>query len=412
MQQNAESRVRQLEDAFEAFTRMSSQLETSYRALEDKVARLNDELAAARSERLLQLAEKERIANRLERLLELLPGGVVVLDGEGIVTDCNPVAIELLRKPLHGQHWHTIIGREFVPGNDDSSEVTLNSGRRVNISTQSLEPEAGQIVLLMDVTDRHALQTMLNRHQRLSAMGEMAASLAHQVRTPLSSALLYLSNLRNSDVDEVSRERFTGKAIDRLRHLEGMVGDMLRFARGGSFDMEEIDLGAVISEWEQTLLPKIASRQGNINIKPAPGPVRLRGNRDALLGALLNLGSNAIEAAAGSPVLDLEIETTPDGQVVLRLSDNGCGITEDDREKVFTPFYTTKSDGTGLGLAIVKVIINAHQGSLAIEQSPGGGACFVMKLPLADCQNALLTSTTLTGCGEIPGYMKKMNEVG
>ena len=98
--------------------------------------------------------------------------------------------------------------------------------------------------------------------------------------------------------------------------------------------------------------------------------------------------------------------------MVLRLSDNGCGIAEEDREKIFTPFYTTKSDGTGLGLAIVKVIINAHQGAIGIEPGKSGGACFVIKLPLADCQNALLTSTQPGDYGVMPEYLKKMNEVG
>ncbi len=396
-QHGAEARVRELEDAFAAFTRMSSQLEDSYRALEDKVARLNDELAAARSERLRQLAEKEKIANRLERLLELLPGGVVVLDGDGIVRECNPAAVELLHQPLLGEPWRNIVEREFEPSND-GSEVTLASGRRVSISTRSLAPEAGQIVLLMDVTERYALQDMLNHHRRLSAMGEMAASLAHQVRTPLASALLYLGNLQNPGLNAEARQRFAAKAIDRLRHLEGMVGEMLRFARGGSFEMEDIDLTELLAEWEQTLRPQAEAGNASLSVGcTGSGPFTLQGNRDALLGALLNLGSNAIEAAGEAGRIEMELATTPDGGIVLRLTDNGSGIAPEDRERIFTPFYTTKSEGTGLGLAIVKVIVNAHQGRISVEDAPQGGACFVIRLPSASGQQTLDASATLRG---------------
>lgn len=388
MPQSSDGRARQLEDAFELFTQMSSQLEASYRVLENRVAQLSEELAAARSERLRQLAEKERLANRLERLLDLLPGGVVVVDGEGTVTECNPAAVALLGEPLQGVRWHEVIDRAFVPSSGDGGEVSLHSGAKISISTRPLDSEPGQIVLLMDVTEQHALQEMLNRNRRLSAMGEMAASLAHQVRTPLASALLYVSHLKRADLAETDRVRFTEKVVGRLRHLEHMVNDMLQFARGGSFDMEDFPVERLVDDFGQTLEPQLQASGGTLEIVDRSEGAWLRGNREALHGALLNLATNAIQACGEAPRLCLAIDCADDG-VRLQLTDNGPGIAPDTTQHLFTPFFTTRPDGTGLGLAVVRAIALAHRGEVWLQATGESGSCFVLRVPAAGGADAL-----------------------
>src|SRR5690606_3521680 len=113
------------------FNRMSSQLGDSYNLLEARVAELKGELALVSAQRMEELAEKERLANRLQSLLDLLPGGVVVLDAQGVVREANPVARGLLGRPVVGMLWRQVIARDFAPRNDDGHEVSLKDGRRL-----------------------------------------------------------------------------------------------------------------------------------------------------------------------------------------------------------------------------------------------------------------------------------------
>ena len=401
-----------LAGAFQFFTQVSEQLAASYRVLEERVVQLTAELATARSERLTHLTEKEYLANRLEHLLNALPGGVVVLDGAGYVQECNPAAIELLGAPLHAMRWLDVIDRAFAPRSDDGHEVSLRDGRKVGISTRSLgsqqggsqpgdsQPEGvqpGQILLLNDLTETRALQEQLARHQRLSSMGEMAASLAHQIRTPLSSAMLYTSNLFRSDLDMVAQRRFSEKSLASLRHIEKMVNDMLMFARGGAMGNtlgNDISIPLLINEFHQVIEPQLQLCSGTLEVLDATvgGMVHLykaqcvHGNKDALLAALLNLATNSIQACGQKVVLRLRI-MSDNSAVYLQLSDNGPGIPEHIREHIFEPFFTTRSSGTGLGLAVVRAVVQGHHGeiwldSLPLNPSPGAGCSFTIRLPV------------------------------
>ncbi len=386
MTQQTTGRNRELEDAFNVFNRMSLQLESSYRDLEQQVAGLAAELAAARSERLRQLAEKERLANRLSRLLETLPGGVIVLDAQGIVQECNPVALTLLGEPLLGQLWRAVMQRACSAeyGVDDS-EIKLRNGRQVTLSARALGTEPGHILLLTDVTEHRALQNLVNRQQRLSAMGEMAASLAHQIRTPLATALLYLSHLNRPQQTDAARLRVTEKIRARLRHLEGMVNDMLVFARGGgSGAVEKVGIDGVLADVRQTLEPQLQILQGELRIDNAVSGAVVNGSRAALAGALLNLASNALQACGNAARLCITVRTPRPGQLTLSVSDNGPGIPAAVIDRIFEPFFTTRPDGTGLGLAVVRAVAEAHHGSVWVESPPGQGACFGLRLP---CQS-------------------------
>ena len=176
-----------LQNAFTAFNQLSSQLASSYQALEQRVVHLNEELSRTQDARIHELTEKERLANRLATLLQALPGGVIALDRNGVVQEYNQAALTLLGEPLSGVAWSQVIARAFAPRNDDGHDVSLADGRRVNIATCPIENEPGQILLITEVTELRQLQDRVNQQQRLVAMGEMAASLAHQIRTPLAS---------------------------------------------------------------------------------------------------------------------------------------------------------------------------------------------------------------------------------
>jgi len=379
-------RMQELEKAFEVFTRTSRQLSDSYAELEAQVSSLSEELASARDARLQELAEKERIGRRLEQLLETLPGGVIVIDGEGRVRDANPAAESLLGKPLEGQSWEAIRRRAFTGEARSTGEVSLRTGRRVSISQRSLEAEQGRIVLFTDVSETRALQELVDRHQRLSAMGEMAARLAHQIRTPLSAALLYAGQLETGHMAGDALPRIGGKLAGRLRQIEGMVGDMLMFAGGGRRDDERLGVdelfaeagGQVMARWRDHLKLQVQGGRG----------LAIRGSRAAVLGALTNLLNNAAEAVRGSGVeqahVRLRAERGDGRKVIIRVRDNGPGVPAEIREQIFEPFYTTRPQGTGLGLAVVRSVAEAHNGELMLGTPRRGGAEFILVLPDAE----------------------------
>jgi len=373
------SNTQQLEDAFDAFSQVSGELIDAYRLLEERVARLTEELAEARSGHREQLAEKERLANRLSLLLESLPGGVVVLDANGVVQECNPAAQTLLGESLHDELWREVVQRVFAPRPDDGHDISLGNGRRVNISTCSLGGEPGQILLIKDVSETRRLQDQLGQLRRLSAMGEMAASLAHQIRTPLASALLYAGTLGRVDLDGQARERFGGKLRAVLGHLEKLVRDMLVFARQGSFEAEALTGGELELALGQSLEAGVDGTAVGFEATNEATQAVLQGNREALLSVFQNLVDNAIQVGGEHVVVHLSL--TGHGAFRVRVSDDGPGVAEEIQDRIFEPFFTTRSAGTGLGLAVVQAVVRSHGGRIWLESPPGEGASFIVELP-------------------------------
>lgn len=380
-----------LEDAFHVFSEVSERLAASYQVLERRVTELTEELAAARHERLQQLAEKERIANRLQLLLETLPGGVVVLDGDGRVQECNPAAVSLLGAPLLGEKWSDVATRVFAALPQQRLDVTLGDGRQLSMSTCELAVEPGRIILLQDVTETRRLQEMLSRHQRLSAMGEMVARLAHQIRTPLASAMLYVSMLVKPQLEQGDRVQCSEKLLSRLRQLERMVNDMLIFARGGDFTHQPIVITDLLDELKQALELQLRQCRGHLEIVDGARDATVDGVREVLLSALLNITTNAIQAAGDGVMLRIESRRLASGGVEIRIGDDGPGIADDIKDRIFEPFFTTRGTGTGLGLAVVRAVMEGHRGDVSVESTPGRGATFILRFPAPAADYALLS---------------------
>ncbi|WJW74578.1 ATP-binding protein [Thiohalobacter sp. IOR34] len=373
MNQTLPQNPQQLQDAFLAFSRMSEALEASYRELEQRVAELNVELAASRSERL-QLAE------RLETLVDALPGGVLVVDGEGRIRECNRAAESLLGVPLSGRLWAEVSERAFNSRRIHGAELRLADGRWVNIASRELEAGHGRILLLNDVTETRQLQAAMSRQQRLSAMGEMVAGLAHQIRTPLSTALLYASQLAGPMPDAAARERFAGRLVERLHHLERLVDDMLLFARGGEAGDQCFDCAALFASVEAAMQAELAAGGARLQVEDRSGGCLLQGNPELLAGALANLVSNSLQAD-GTTRIRIEAGSGTDGGVWIRVSDDGPGIPPALRERIFQPFFTTRPNGTGLGLALVQSLVRSHGGAIELEDDETQGASFMLRFP-------------------------------
>jgi two-component system sensor histidine kinase FlrB len=274
----------QLQDAFELFNQVSEQLAGSYTSLQQQVVSLNQELAAARTERLQLLAE---IRN---------------------------------------------------------------------------------------------LQQQASRSRRLSSMGEMTARLAHQVRTPLSTALLYASQLKHSNLPPQQHSCFVDRLLVGLRHLDHMVNDMLVFARGGQAGEELIDVPELLEQVRQSLQPRLQSCRADWQVAAGQGSVAVQGQGEVLASVLGNLASNALDACGEGARLEWQIREQGN-DIVISLQDNGPGIADDVGEQIFEPFFTTRANGTGLGLAVVRAVIAAHRGDIELDADFQDGARFVIRLP-------------------------------
>lgn len=368
-----------VDSALELFNRMSRQITDSYRTLESRVNQLSGELSHETTQRQHELEEKEQLADRLSTLLKALPAGVVVLDSHGVVTQTNPAAIALLGEPLDGERWVDVIRRCFAPRRDDGHEVSMKDGRRVSIEIRTMENQPGQLILLTDLTETRQLQSQLSHAQRLSAMGKMVASLAHQIRTPLSAAILYGGHLSQQDLDEEMRQRCASRLMSRLTHLEQQVRDMLIFARGETRLAEELSAETLVSALDSAVegLKLNAGTKVSI-VDDVSDDCRLMCNRDALVGACTNLVNNSLEAGATEVAVQVVAEGS---ELVIRVADNGPGFPSSDSGRLLEAFYTTKSHGTGLGLAVVQAVVKAHQGQFHIEALAQGGAIATLRLP-------------------------------
>ena len=376
-----------LEQAFALFNQMSTQLSTSYSMLEARVTELKGQLALVSAQRMQELAEKERLAHRLQSLLDLLPGGVIVIDGQGVVREANPVARNLLGQPLVGMLWRQVIARNFAPREDDGHEISLKDGRRLSIATRSLHAEPGQLVLLTDLTETRRLQDQLSRHERLSALGRMVASLAHQIRTPLSAALLYASHLTEQVLPVEQQQRFAGRLKERLHELEHQVRDMLIFARGELPLPDRLAPKALFDALRSAAETHVLDMQVRWQCDSRAGEFLC--NRDTLVGTVLNLIDNAIQA--GGREARLKIHLYQRGETLrLCISDNGPGIDSVTLARLGEPFFTTKTTGTGLGLAVVKAVARAHQGDVQLRSRPGRGTCAIITLPLLGAAHPLI----------------------
>lgn len=376
---------KELEQAFTLFNEVSALLTGAYHELQQRVERLTQELEVANGELRRQLLQKEALSQRLSHLLAAMPAGVVVLDHLGQITEMNPAAYQLLGRGVLGVSWSSVAEERLLQtGYPHEWELAPEAGSgvlRVSISSSPLDAAGGQVVLIHDITDAHAMQRELQRHQRLSAMGEMAAGLAHQLRTPLATALLYAAHLGRPGLQEGDRIRFADKVLARLRHLEHLIQDMLLFVKGESAGQETISVSSLLSELQQVMEPQMAQCGLQFAIDDESHGASVLGSRKALTGALLNLLENAMQACFEGAAVRLR-GGLDNGGVLLSVTDTGPGIDADVQERLFEPFYTTRAEGTGLGLAIVRGVIEAHGGSVEVVSSLGAGSEFVLHLPM------------------------------
>lgn len=377
-----EAKAQELQRAFDVFNQVSLELTQAYEALQARVESLTAELAVANGELRRQYQEKEALSERLSLLLNALPAGVVVVDSSSRISEANPAARQMLGESIVGGDWKTA-AQNRLQATDSPGEWQL-AARRFSIAETALDSAGGRLLLIHDITTAHELKANLERNQRLAAMGEMAASLAHQLRTPLATALLYSANLAQPELSEVARARFAGKATEQLKRLERLIQDVLLFTRGESIGRDAIPVTALIGEAAQTITPLCQEKGIRFNVEAQVGDSIIMGSRKALGGALVSLLENALQACESLPAntgqIDLRAEIGV-RQVIITVRDTGMGIAPETLSRIFEPFFTTRGQGTGLGLAIALGVARAHGGTIEVASTLGQGSEFVMRLP-------------------------------
>ncbi|WP_299495210.1 ATP-binding protein [uncultured Shewanella sp.] len=342
----------------------------------------------------LSIKPSLELDHRMRHILHAMPSGIVILNANGVIEQANPVACELLRQnnlsayqkdhgdtepvkanamsPLVGQLWREVIKTAFLPQNDDGYEVSLRSGRRVSIAIRPLTPEPGQLIVLTDLTETRRLQKNVSHLQRLSALGKMVATLAHQVRTPLTAAILYAENLSHHHITQSVRDKFQKKLLNRLFELEHQVSDMLLTVKGQSQQTKSgTTIGAVIEKVLENCTPIAHKYQCQLTVNNADSDsdsgsyIDSQGHivvdEPALVSALNNVLMNSLEAGASNIALQAYKD---DAYLVVEILDDGAGLIPSC--KANTPFFTTKAQGTGLGLSVVRSVMAQHCGEFSI----------------------------------------------
>lgn len=371
----ASHNAEQLHDAFETFSHQSGLLEASYRDLQDTVEALTRQLRHEQSAKLRELVKKEKLGRRMAELLETLPGAILVLDARGVVRQQNSKASELLNKPLIGCSWASIVSREIADGGSEDGNIKLRDGRWLSLSRRPLNYESGEVLLLSDITDSRRFSELRQRNERLTAIGEMTAEFAHQVRTPLASAMLYAGQLDNSNPRQA---RIANKILQGLCDLKRMVNDMLGFAAGARSDQEQVNVQSLFDAVAASIDGQLGDGS-ELRISVTDPALTIAANKDALQGALLNLITNADQACDNGADILLHGHRVGDS-IHLCVTDDGPGIPAEVQPRLFDAFFTTRPQGTGLGLSVVKAVVAAHDGEVSVSTSDRGSS-FTIRIP-------------------------------
>lgn len=363
--------------------------------------RLFDETTAALAARIARLeqtlvakqAELSAANARLAAVMDGVAAGVVAIDREARVLMANPAACAAVEGLAVGADWRAlapespalrIIAGEGGPLRGERSHGGRILAARASALRDAAGELAGAVEVFEDITELRRLAEQAARADRLKQLGEMAAGVAHEIRNPLNGiegfASLLLADLPPGD----RRRRYAELIIAGVRDLNRTVTSLLEYTRPRRLDRRPHDPLALLhavaevaardAEAERVAIAVAGSWDGP---PPAFDAAQMK-------QVLLNLVRNAIEAIAGAERgggrVQLSAEPAP-GALVFTVDDDGPGVPPEERDRLFTPFHTTKAHGTGLGLAVSYAIVQLHGGSISVDDSPLGGARFRCLLP-------------------------------
>ena len=328
-------------------------------------------------------------------IIRSFPAGLLILDAKGHLRFANKTAENLLEKPLGklvGQVLPPLMPEVLRPllQNPETaipeSEILLPHDKApipISVSISPIQSQGevlGRVLVLRDLSEIRRLEEEVRRREKLAAVGQLAAGVAHEIRNPLSSIKGFATHFRQLFAPESPHHEAAEILIREVNRMDRVIGELLEFARPSDIQPLPTPPEPLIRHTLRLIEPDARASDIRMDIQ-IPELPEISMDPDRVTQVLLNLYLNAIQAMGKGGVLTVSAKLE-NGFLALNIQDTGKGIPEGDIPKIFDPFYTTKSKGTGLGLAVVEKIITAHGGRIRVESPPEGGTRFGLYFPL------------------------------
>jgi signal transduction histidine kinase len=401
-----------LASEFSEFIAAASQLEKSYRALQEEVSVLGLELSERNAELNTSLAENKAMRLALQQIVDSMPCGVLVLDHSAEVTMINPETRQLLglEQTLFSEGskvtlrqlsaWSGVnlqASYEDTCSSDTGQEFCVrdSSGNRwLEVRKRGLfhqKTNAGlpdqTILILRDITAQKRSEQEREAGRKAMALAEITAILAHEIRNPLGSLELFAELIEN---DDTRRDEWISNLRAGIRSLSGMVNNVLSFHSSGSLALAPVPLSTLIGNAIKFVQPLADQAAVSLDWLADRENAMILGSESALQQVVLNLVSNAIRhtSAGGNvtvsiqPVTGLASSAEACDEIVAEFSDTGCGIRADQIDHIFEPGFSGSGDSSGLGLAVCNRIMKQHGGSISVSNRAGSGAQFTLHFPV------------------------------
>ncbi len=354
---------------------------------------------------LKQSAEQaaDNIKSYNELILQNIPTGILTFDLNGIITVCNNEAKSLLNiisSDTTNKHYSSV----FNPGHPFRAiidnvykkkdfllliEEELRLGKKkktISIKVTPLYDYKNNLIgsnwLLIDLSDIRDLQVEIKEKEWLAHLGELSAGIAHEIRNPLNSISLYLGLLKRKITDQPEQTESVEKIQREINNLNKIVADFLYFSRIPQLNIETLLISKLISESLFLAEDKISQKHINVITEVNPENLSVSGDMMQLKQVMLNIILNSIAAVKDKGKLKITANKN-DEYITLEISDNGEGISEENIDKIFQPFFSTRKNGTGLGLAIAANIVKAHNGTISVDSILEKGTKIKLSLPSA-----------------------------
>ena len=325
---------------------------------------------------------------RSRHILDNLHDGVVVVDSGGGLISANPAAVKLLEtdKPMEESQLGEIV-KSFLENQDFPPGIDIIVGEKViECRFSHYADTRGAIIVLTDTTELRNYQAALEERDKLSLIGKLSATMAHEIRNPLASMSGAAQILATGKLNTEKAEKMALLIEKQSSRVSELIEGYLSLSRDSSdFPFSIIDINQVVDDSIESAEHGFAGGVSLRNFKKVDN-LAILGNRVRLGQVLHNLMRNSVEALStvSDPVVSITVSLSDDGRLVLiSVLDNGPGIPKDFIRKIWEPFETSRALGTGLGLYVVKKIVKEHNGTIKVENSSDGGALFTLEFPRA-----------------------------
>lgn len=323
---------------------------------------------------------------RSRQILDSLHDGVVVVGADGGTVSVNPVVKELLltEKPMEESQLGSLV-RDFQKNRDFPSAMDIVVGEKIiECRFSQYGTDGGAIVILTDSTDIRNYRAALEERDKLSLIGRLSATMAHEIRNPLASMSGAAQMLALGNLDKEKAERMASLVDKQARRVSELIEGYLSLSRSSKdFPFTKIDVNSLVMDSIESAMHGFAGGV-SIEFQRSAKDSFVMGNRVRLGQVLWNLFRNSVEAmhATHEPLIQVETRVNEvDSSLSITVSDNGPGISGNFMERIWEPFCTSRDEGTGLGLYIARRVIQEHNGTVEARNRPEGGAVFEMRLP-------------------------------